>query len=218
MGLGSALLDILFPPKCAFCGRVMDRNTDGICPACQKALPWSAPADRKADFVRSVTAPLYYEGTVREALLRYKFHFTPARGQTFGKLIGRELRSREHTDFDVLTWVPLSAKRKRIRGYDQAQLLARAAAEELGVTVTPLLKKQRKVPPQSGIRTPEARRANVSGCYDPEDPEAVTGARILLVDDIVTTGATLSECARVLMLAGAENVVAVTLAAARREK
>ena len=90
MGLGSALLEFLFPAKCAFCGRVTELTENGVCPECMRDLPWAAPKDRKADFVRSVTAPLYYEGTVREALLRYKFHFTPVRGRVFGKLIGRE--------------------------------------------------------------------------------------------------------------------------------
>lgn len=218
MGLGSALLDILFPPKCAFCGSVTELTENGICPECMKTLPWSAPADRKADFVRSVTAPLYYEGPVREALLRYKFHFTPARGRVFGTLIGRELRRREHTDFDVLTWVPLSGKRKRRRGYDQAQILARAAAEELGVTATPLLKKVRNAPPQSGIHTPEARRANVSGCFLVPEPSLAEGKRIMLIDDIITTGATVSECARMLMLSGALEVRAASVAVRRHEK
>ena len=218
MGFGSALLDMLFPPKCAFCGRVTELTENGVCPECMKNLPWSSPRDRKADFVRSVTAPLYYEGTVREALLRYKFHFTPARGRVFGRLIGQELRRREHTDFDVLTWVPLSEKRKRRRGYDQARILAEAAAEELGVTATPLLKKVRNAPPQSGIRTPEARRANVSGCYIVPDPSLAEGKRVLIVDDIITTGATVSECARMLMLAGAAEVRAASAAVRRNEK
>ena len=218
MGLGSALLELLFPAKCAFCGRVTELTENGVCPECMRDLPWAAPKDRKADFVRSVTAPLYYEGTVREALLRYKFHFTPVRGRVFGKLIGRELRRREHTDFDVLTWVPLSEKRKRRRGYDQARILAQAAAEELGVTATPLLIKRRNNPPQSGIRTPEARRANVSGCYAVINPALAEGKRILLIDDIITTGATVSECARMLMLSGAEEVRAASVAVRRSEK
>ena len=78
MGFGSALLDMLFPPKCAFCGRVTELTENGVCPECMKSLPWSSPRDRKADFVRSVTAPLYYEGDVRESLLRFKERFDAA--------------------------------------------------------------------------------------------------------------------------------------------
>jgi ComF family protein len=218
MAFGSALLDLLFPPRCAFCGKVTDEAEDGICPKCRNELPRSGREKRKADFVRSVTAPLYYEGTVREALLRYKFHYTPVRGRVFGRMIGEELLLREETDFDVLTWVPLSDKRRRRRGYDQARILAEAAAEVLGTQAVPLLKKVRNAPPQSGIRTPEARRANVSGCYIVPDPSLAEGKRILVVDDIITTGATVSECARMLMLSGAEEVRAASLAVRRHEK
>ena len=218
MGFGSALLDLLFPPRCAFCGKVTDEAPDGICPGCREGLPRSGTEKRKADFVRSVTAPLYYEGVVREALLRYKFHYTPVRGRIFGRMIGEELLRRGETDFDVITWVPLSRERKRRRGYDQASILAEAAAEVLGKETVPLLRKVRNAPPQSGIRTPEARRANVSGCYVVPDPSLAEGKSILLIDDIITTGATVSECARMLMLSGAEKVRAASLAVRRHEK
>ena len=218
MSLGSGLLELLFPPRCAFCGRVTDQAPEGICPQCRKVLPWSDTTLRKADFIRSVTAPLYYEGTVREALLHYKFRYAPARGRVFGRLIGEELIRRGQTDFDVMTWAPLSRARKRRRGYDQARILAEAAAEALGTTAVPLLRKVRNAPPQSGISKAEARRANVSGCYIVPDPSLAEGKRILLIDDIITTGATVSECARMLMLAGAMDVTAASVAIRRHEK
>ena len=82
----------------------------------------------------------------------------------------------------------------------------------------PLLEKIRHNPAQSGISTAEARRANVSGCYAVPRSELVEGKRILLIDDIITSGATVSECARMLMLAGADSVRAASLAIRRREK
>ncbi len=218
MGLGKGLLDLLFPPKCAFCGRVMDDPGDGICPTCVKELPWSGGRSRKCDFVSSVTAPLYYEGTVREAILRYKFNAAPARGAVFGRVLARELTRREINDYDLITWAPLNPKRKRRRGYDQAQLIAQAAARSLGAEAVCLLQKIRNAPPQSGIRTPEKRRANVSGCYAVIDRELVKDKRVLIIDDVITTGATVSECARMLMLAGAKSVRAASLAYPRNEK
>ena len=215
MGLGKWLLDLLFPPKCAFCGRLLAGGEEGICASCRSELPRTGDAARKCDFLRAVTAPLYYEGTVRRALLRYKFESAPARGAVFGRLIAEDLLRREAVDFDTVTWVPLSRKRERRRGYDQARLLAEAAAERLGMRAEPLLQKVRDVPPQSRLNTPEARRANISGCYEAAAP--VEGRRILIVDDIVTTGSTLSECARVLMLSGAEDVRGAALAS-RRER
>lgn len=218
MSLGKKLLDLLFPPKCVFCGKVLDDPGEGVCAGCMKELPWSDTRPRKTDFVSRITAPLYYEGPVRDSLLRYKFHAASARGAVYGRLVGRELQRRDALDFDVLTWAPLNKYRRRRRGYDQAQLIAESAASVLGVRAVPVLEKIRNAPPQSGLRTEERRRANVSGCYSVPDPSLVCGKRILIVDDIITTGATVSECARMLMLSGAENVCAASLAVRRNEK
>ena len=218
MGVGSFLLDLLFPPKCAFCGTLTEKQDQGVCPRCRRELPWTPKLQRKADFVSGISAPLYYEGAVRQALLRYKFNGAPARGEVFGRLIAQELRREEKTAFDVVTWAPLSKKRLRRRGYDQAQLLAEAAAKELGLPCERLLEKVRHTPAQSGLGTPEARRANVSGVYALSSPEGAAHRRILLFDDIITTGATVSECARVLLLGGAESVYAAAVAVPRKEK
>lgn len=210
------ILDFLFPPKCPFCGALLTRDQDAICPDCRKGLPWTPDRPGKATFVKTVTAPLYYEGEVRRSLLEYKFHAVPARGRAFGRLAG-EAAARQEIGFDVLTWVPLSRKRLRRRGYDQAELIAQGAAETLGTRPVSLLRKVRDVPPQSRIKTPEGRRANISGCYEVCDPALVKDQRVLLFDDIITTGSTVSECARVLMLAGAREVSAAALAC-HREK
>ncbi len=215
MAFLSRTLDILFPPKCAFCGRLLRSGEKDVCAACLRELPGMGDRERKCDFVAGVTAPYYYEGLVRQALLRYKFQGVSARGAAFGRCIAEDLLRRGVTDFDVITWVPLSRKRERKRGYDQARILAEAAAGRLGRKAEPLLRKVRDVPPQSGQSTPEARRANISGCYEALD--AAAGKRILIVDDIMTTGSTLSECARVLMLSGAEEVRGAALACVREK-
>ena len=218
MGFGERLLDLLFPPQCAFCGTLTEKTDCGVCPACRSELPWTENLKRKADFTVGISAPLYYEGTVRQAMLRYKFSGAPARGEVYGRLIAERLRKEERTGFDVVAWAPLSRKRLRSRGYDQARLLAEAAAKELELSAEPLLRKVRHTPPQSGITTPEARRANVSGAYEALSPQRTEGKRILLIDDIITTGATVSECARVLLLTGAESVYAAALAVTRTDK
>ena len=109
--------------------------------------------------------------------------------------------------------VPLAtATLLRERGYDQARLLAKATAKTLGMPLTPTLYKQRNTQPQSGTGDAAKRRANITGAYRMKKDADVTGKRILLIDDIVTTGSTLSECARVLGKAGAEQVVCATVA------
>ena len=214
MGLRDTLLDFFFPPKCPFCGAVLAGDGDLICPRCRKNLPWTPDRPGKATFVKTVTAPLYYEGDVRRSMLDFKFNAIPARGRAFGRLAGEAVK-RQGSEFDVLTWVPLSRKRLRKRGYDQAELIARGAGEILGTQPVSLLRKARDVPPQSRIRSPEARRANISGCYEVPEPSLVQGRRILIIDDIITTGSTVSECARMLMLAGARQVSAASVACHR---
>ena len=120
--------------------------------------------------------------------------------------------------YDLITWVPLSDKRKKERGYDQAFLLSSAAALELDDVAVETLRKGRNTQAQSGLDDDAARRANVLGAYTIVDPELVEGKRVLLIDDVITTGSTISECARVLRSAGAADVVCATLARARGEK
>ena len=120
--------------------------------------------------------------------------------------------------FDCLTWVPVSRLRKLRRGYDQVELLARAISAELELPAEALLIKHRDNRANSGLRTPEERRANVLGVYRAAAPDRIAGKRVLLLDDIVTTGATASECARVLLTAGAEEVIFAAVAAATSSK
>ena len=129
-----------------------------------------------------------------------------------------ELQRQGQTDFDILTWAPIAPLRRLKRGYDQCQLLADAVAEELGTEATRTLRKVRNTPPQSSIRNAAARRANVSGAYKSVGDLPLKGKKILLLDDIITTGATVSECARVLLTAGAKEVYLGAVAVAPHDK
>lgn len=167
---------------------------------------------QRFSFVRACVSPLNYEGDVRASLLRYKFGGATGYAKVYGRLVADTVRTELAGEYDLVTWVPLSRKRLRERGYDQAYLLARSTAKELGLPLTPTLHKQRNTQPQSGTGDAAKRRANIAGAYRMKTGADVTGKRILLMDDIVTTGATLSECARVLGKAGAEQVVCATVA------
>ena len=155
----------------------------------------------------------YYKGSVRSSLHRYKFRNAREYSHGYGRLLAMHLTQKQWTDFDLLTWAPVSAARKRERGYDQGQLLCKAVAKELGLPYIRALKKQRNTPPQSGIASAAARRANVLGAYCVRNPKAISGKRILLLDDIITTGSTASECARELLTAGAKEVYCAAIAA-----
>lgn len=210
------LLNLLFPPKCPFCGRVLDRP--GICPACEPALPWLAEENGLWTLPADVpcAAPLRYEGLARKGLLRFKFQGASAAAEPLGELVARCAAERFAGEFDVVTWVPVSRKRLRQRGYDQAELLARAACRLWNTRPVRLLDKRRDNPAQSGLHDAVLRRENVRDVYAASG--AAAGRRILLVDDICTTGATLSSCALALRQAGAETVLCCTAARAVMEK
>lgn len=218
MSAGSFFLDLFFPPKCAFCRAVLpkERTDAGICAACQQSLPFTAdPRGRKkGEFFEFCLAPLRYTGRVRDSVLRFKFYGARSCCRAYARLMAETVRREEEAVFDLVTWAPVSKKRLRKRGYDQARLIAEALAQQLGAPCAPLLEKTRHVPPQSHIKGDEKRRANVSGAYALLPGAEVQGRRLLLVDDVTTSGATLSECSRILLMGGAEAVVCAVLAKA----
>ncbi len=204
------VLDLLFPPRCPFCGRVLDRP--GVCAGCASSLPWTAEADSLWELPGALrcAAPLWYEGAARQGLLRFKFQGAAGAADPLGGLIAQCAAERLSGEFDTVTWVPVSRKRLRRRGYDQAELLARGACRRWDAHPERLLEKVRDNPAQSGLTDGESRRENVKGVYRAAGD--CRGRRILLVDDICTTGATLGQCAAVLLDAGAETVVCAAAA------
>ena len=112
----------------------------------------------------------------------------------------------------------MNARRLRRRGYDQVELIARATSRELDIPCEKSLEKIRDNKPNSSLDSAEARRANVLGAYRCLEPEKLSGKRILLLDDIITTGATASECARMLLSKGAKSVYVAAVAAGRNQK
>lgn len=214
------VLDLLFPPRCAFCQKILNSGSFGICSECQSKLPWitEREAEQKFEFVSLCVSPLLYQDDVREAIHRYKFYGRSGYAEIFSVLTAQCVADHLSGKFDVISWVPLSAKRLKRRGYDQAMLLAKATATKLNQTAIETLRKIRNTDAQSGIKDDSERRANVLGAYEIVDPEFVAGKRVLLVDDVVTTGATFSECARVLRTYGAKDVFCVSVARARGQK
>ena len=214
-----ALLDLLFPPRCVFCRRLLHRGEEGICPRCQQDLPWAlgAEAEQTGEFFSLCASPLWYQDQVRASFHRYKFKGVRGYSRTYGRLVAQCVQDHLAGRYDLITWVPLSRARLRQRGYDQAMLLASAAALALDDVAAETLCKVRDTEAQSGLGKNDAsRRANVLSAYQVTDPALVEGRRVLLIDDIVTTGSTLSECARVLRTAGAADVVCAALARSRR--
>ena len=205
------LLDLLFPRKCAFCRR-LTQNGAVICPRCREKLPYTNYAARQ-DFphLDGCYSPLYYTDEVRQSLLRYKFGGLRMYASVYGEFLAKCI-DENRISCDSISWVPLSRRRLRQRGYDQARLLAEDLSARLSVPCLPTLRKNRNNPRQSATGNAEKRRRNVKGVYAAMPEADLDGKTILLVDDIVTTGATLSEAASVLQKAGAASVIGLTLA------
>jgi competence protein ComFC len=218
-----SLLDLVFPLRCAGCGR----GPWPFCPPCRQRLgaispplcercgrPWANPAAACRDCpppeIASARAPFLYEGPVRSALYGLKFSGWKA----VAEALGAAMASVHTAEVDVVTWVPLGHRRRASRGYDQARALARVVGSSLGLPVAPLLRRVAETGPQAR-RTADERRRAMRGVFAPAGRARPPPGRVLLVDDVLTTGATAAECAAVLLEdAGADSVALLTAARA----
>ena len=213
------LLDLLFPPRCPFCrGFLAFKET--FCTLCKDDLPFLSKADlfTKGNYFSRALAPLAYEGMVRDALHRYKFEGKAMYAPFFAQILAESIAENLENCYDIITYVPVSKKRKRKRGYDQAELLAKQLANILNKPLAVCLEKSVHTKAQSGLEHLEARFANVRNAYHVIENADITEKRILLVDDVITTGATLSEAAKCLLKAGAEEVLCASLAKTIKQK
>lgn len=210
MNILNSLLDLLFPAKCPFCGRVQDGP--GVCPACMETLPWTDEDHSLRELKGGLlcAAPLWYKDTVRESIRRFKFHNAVGAAVPLGGLIAQAAAERFSGGFDTVTWVPVSSKRLRKRGYDQSRLLAENACKLWGVKPECLLRKIRDNPAQSGLDSAAARWENTQGVY--EAAGCASGKRVLLIDDVCSSGATLFSCSAALRAAGAAEIVCAAAA------
>lgn len=217
MNVFHGILDALFPGKCVFCGKLLRREETDLCRGCRESAPEYTGGKSSLPFLDSFTAVWYYEGNVRNSLLRYKFGGARHYAKSYGRFLAMKVMNRYPEGFDLVTWIPVSPLRNLRRGYDQVKLLGSAMGKELGIRPVALIRKVRHNPAQSGIRDSEARRENVRGVYRVLPDREIQGKRILLLDDILTTGATAGEAARALKAAGAKEVHCAVMAAARKE-
>lgn len=228
--LKRGLLSILFPERCACCGRVVP-PLSGCCESCHGELAIILPpvcsccgANREDCVCRKhrrhfdrCAVPFYYEGPVKQGILRLKEQDDVDNAEFFARYMAQVVR-REYGSlrFDWIIPVPLTRARRKERGFNQSERLARALSRELTVPVSTALCKVAETRPQKELTALE-RSGNLLGAFEVEGAD-LEGARILLTDDLITTGSTLDECAKMLKLYGASEVCVVTAARTRFKK
>lgn len=211
----SVLLDLIFPPRCIFC-RGIALSGHRVCEKCTGEI--SHMTAEKCIYLPVVgetilcTAPYLYQGKIRESIIRFKFYGQRDFADFYAAGMSEQVRKIcPHSQFDTVTPVPISSERYKIRGYNQSELLARAVANCLQLPLNEYLVKIKDNREQHKLSEKE-RCSNVMGVYLPKDRNQIEGKSILLIDDIVTTGATLGECASVLLQSGAKLVICAAAA------
>ena len=207
----NAFKDLIWPRRCVICHRLVGPAGDRLCPACAAAVPEPISGARRGSHYRRWVSALWYEDPVRASVLRFKFSGCRFYADYYGPLLARAVEQRLGREYELLTYVAVSPLRRWRRGYDQSRLLAQAVGRLLYMPAVATLRKHNRTP-QSRIVSREEREANIRGAFTVVAPDAVRGRRILLIDDVLTTGATVSEAARVLLAAGASSVDVATLA------
>ncbi len=230
----SNLLDFFFPCLCPSCGQKVERETL-FCSDCFSSLKFITPPFcyicgrpftirdlsshicgnclRKKPFFKAARAVFSYTEPVKKAIIQFKFQNNTDLASLFVKEILFHLKDFiEKIDPTLIIPVPLHLKRLRERGYNQCLLLAKKIAKVLDVPCDfKVLKKIKATPPQVGLSLAE-RYKNIKGSFAVIKPDYIKKKRIVLIDDVFTTGSTVNECAKVLMKAGAESVWVITLA------
>lgn len=205
--------NLIYPPKCALCKKVLQKNETDLCHHCRTAGPDFILSKKKISNVAGWTAVWYYKDNARQALIDYKFHNHRVYSHAYGRILAVKLLNEGLEDFDFVTWIPLSFGRLWERGFDQVKKITVTVSRELELPMVRTLRKPINNAPQSSIADAAQRRANVLGAYKVCNKSRIAGKRILLLDDIVTTGSTAAECARMLMSAGAKEVYFAAVAA-----
>lgn len=194
------------PPVCNKCGRPLrgEKLTHLHCGQCRQTAYYFSQA-------RSVAL---YDGALREYLAELKYRYRPELGEALGQLLVEWVDDHpRYGKFDAIIPIPLHKQKLTMRGYNQAELLANPLRRHLGIALKNDIIVRYKLTESQNALDRQSRFANVRDAFRVTAAGEVTGSRVLLIDDILTTGATVSEAARVLLRAGAVDVKVLTLAA-----
>ena len=207
------VINLIFPNVCGICDKICKES---LCKKCEIKLNniVQNKIDKYTD--KNFEKHLYifkYEGTIKEKLINFKFNEKPYIYKTFVKfLIKNKKICRFLKSYDIIIPVPIHYNRKVVRGYNQSALIAKSLANKLNIIYEEkVLLKRVNNKPQS-TKNKKSRKENVIGVYYTKNEYKIIGKKILLLDDIYTTGSTVNECCRILKTAGARKVDVITIA------
>ena len=204
------LWSILFPERCPYCRDVV-RPCEIYCEECKVKMP-EHTYKKKIRGVYEALSIAPYDDIFADAILRLKAQKREQYAYQLAKFMAQKLREEFGIlNFDIITFVPLHPQDHEKRGFNQCELLAINMSKELNIPCEALIKKTRKNKPQHNLPASE-RQKNVEGVFRPVDKNRIKSKRILLIDDIVTTGSTLGECAKILEENGALEIYCMTFA------
>lgn len=209
----SALLDLIYPPRCPVC-RATVASHGLLCLSCMASVV--APreinvAERRLAALNGCLALCDYAGGVRQLIHKVKFHKEPGASIYLSRLLADRLDAGKFAEVDAVVPVPLHASRQAERGFNQTELIFRNWAEEKGWPWLEVLQRVKATTPQWELNL-ALRSKNIKGAFVVTRPEWVQGKVLLVVDDILTSGFTLNEAAKMLKRAGAEKVLGLALA------
>lgn len=221
------VLCLFYPNRCKFCGELTETFVD-VCDNCKESLPWidgeicrfcgslktdCACKSAHSNYYDGIVAPLYYVDSVKRCIHSYKFYDERLNYRCLADLMSKACQKQYGgIDFDYVTYIPMRKRNRRIRGYNQSRLLAKRVSENLNIPFCDdLLIKLYDTKVQRGCSKLE-RKGNLIGVFDVNNNYDVSDKTVLIVDDVKTSGATLSECGKMLYLNGASGVYCLTAA------
>lgn len=212
--IGNALCDYIFTVHCPYCGKVIRRELYA-CDSCKSNFPEYAITEYAIGGYKCAAA-FPYSGQFKKAVGTFKFEGCGVYARSFAVTLTDAIRKiYPDKHFDVVTCVPMHKNAEKERGYNQSRLLARECAQRLNIEYAELLEKFKENEPQHSIKT-EERAKNVKGVYRITDKKNAYGKSVLIIDDVITTGNTLGECAKILNAAGCAEISCAALCAVIR--
>lgn len=207
------MIGLIYPYICGFCGIILSKGY--VCEECYNTIQarQNLIQIQKDVYYNKLICIYEYTGKVKEKIIQFKFYNKKYLYRTFSECICRKME-KINLEYDVIIPVPIHRKRYMQRGYNQSELLAMGISKICKVKIyRNLLVKNKDTLPQSSLNK-DRRKTNVTGTYSINNKEVIKNKKILLVDDIYTTGATVNECSKILKESGAKEVIVLTLAKA----